>query len=67
MPVKPFTIDRISTIEEGIYGVVLNSKEEAMNCLKKNPRATVYPQDNGEYVLVYDSKDIDLKRAVVRR
>lgn len=67
MPVKPFTINSIKTIEDGVFGVVLNDQEAAMNCLKKNPRAQVMPQDNGEYVLVYAEGDIDLKRAVVRR
>ena len=66
MPVKPFEIDRISVVEDGVYGVVLNDKDAAMNCLKKNPRAQVMPQDNGEYVLLYSSGDIDLKRAIIR-
>lgn len=66
MTVKPFNIDKISVIEEGIYGVVLGDKDAAMNCLKKNPRAQVMPQDNGEYVLLYSAGEIDLKRAILK-
>lgn len=67
MPAKPFEIESINTIQDGIYGVLLHNKQDAMNCLKKNPRAQVMEQDNGDWVLLYSQADIDLKRAVVRR
>lgn len=54
-------------LDDNTFGVVLDDVEEAQMCLKKNPRAQVMAQDNGEYVLVYNSADIDLKRAIVRR
>ena len=54
-------------IDEGQYGVVFDNREDAKMCLRKNPRATYRPQDNGEVVLVYQEGDIDLKRAIVRR
>ena len=67
MPVKPFTPQRIVQIEDGQYGVVFSDTDDAKMCLRKNPRATYLPQENGEVVLVYGDGDIDLKRAIVRR
>ena len=67
MPVKPFTPQRIAMIDEHTYGVVFEEREEAMMCLRKNPRASTMTLETGEYVLVYSSADIDLKRAVVKR
>ena len=54
-------------LDDASYGVVFEDKEEAKMCLRKNPRAHVIPQENGEYVLVYGQQEIDLKRAIIRR
>lgn len=67
MPVKPFNPQRIVMLDDASYGVVFEDKEEAKMCLRKNPRAHVIPQENGEYVLVYGQQEIDLKRAIIRR
>lgn len=66
MPVKPFTIERITPIDEQSIGVVLTNKQAATQCLKKNPRCSVLEQENGDYVLVYPTNEIDLARAIKR-
>ena len=66
MPVKLFIPQRIALIDEISYDVAFKDKEEAIMCLRKNPRAPCLELETGEYVLVYNSTEIDLKRAVLR-
>ena len=65
MTVKPFAVKDLSIIE-GNYAFLFKDKQAAMNALKKNPRASYMPGEEGEVVLVYASQDIDLTRAIKR-
>ena len=66
MPVKPFKPQRIALVDDNTYAVAFEDKDEALMCLRKNPRASCMELETGEWVLVYNATEIDLKRAVLR-
>ena len=66
MPVKAFTPQRIAQVDNDQYAVAFEDKDEALMCLRKNPRAACMELETGEWVLVYNSSEIDLKRAVLK-
>jgi hypothetical protein len=61
----PSNIDRIITIDDDSYAVVLDNKDDATLCLRRNPRAFVMEED-GQHILVYSKNEIDLTRAIKR-
>ena len=61
----PDKIDRIVDLGNNTYAVVLNSKDDATLCLRKNPRAQ-YIVEGDEQILIYSSAEIDLSKAIRR-
>ncbi len=65
MTVKQFEVKTIEFIEDNI-AFVFPQKKDAMNALKKNPKATFMEGQDDECILIYNNKDIDLSRSIKR-
>jgi hypothetical protein len=57
-------IKRIVSMEDGTVAVAINDKAQAINLLKKNPRAVKVDGEDDEVILVYSIDDIDFFKAI---
>lgn len=61
----PTKVDRIFTVDENTTAFVFDTKDDAVLCLRKNPRAQVMEAD-GQHILVYANTEIDLMKSIRR-
>jgi hypothetical protein len=61
----PSKIEQVFTIDENTTAFVFDTKEDALLCLRRNPRAQTMEKD-GQHILVYANAELDLIRSIRR-